>query len=138
MELLHRYRRPFVGINAALMAIFGLAALIAPTALWGVMGVDVETSPLVRVMAWYLLTFGVGALLATPRPEDHPIVVALVGLEKVGPAVVFNALYAMGQANPLLATAGLFDGVMAVVFLRYAWWLRSRSDQPPSEPRSRS
>lgn len=129
MEMLHRYRRSFVGINAALMATFGFAAMIAPTVLWGVVGVDVETSPLTRVMAWYLLTFGVGGLLATPRPENHPIVVALVGLEKVGPAVAFNGLYAAGEANPLLAIAGLFDGVMAVVFLRYAWWLRWRRDQ---------
>ena len=52
MEFLHRYRRPFVGINAALIIIFGLAALIAPSALWGVVGIDVETFPLARVLAW--------------------------------------------------------------------------------------
>ena len=129
MEFLHRYRRPFVGINAALIIIFGLAALIAPSALWGVVGIDVETFPLARVLAWYLLTFGIGALLATPHPEDHPIVVALVGLEKVGPAVAFSLLFASGEGNLLLALAGVFDGVMAVIFLRYAWWLRRRQDQ---------
>ena len=75
-------------------------------------------------MGWYLFVFGVGGLLAARNPEQHPIAVALIGVEKLGPAVVFPLLYARGEANLLLALVGGFDAVMAVVFVRYAVWLQ--------------
>lgn len=125
VTLVHRHRRPFVLINALLIVGFAGGLLVAPGFLWGLVGVAQEGTPLGRVMAWYLLTFGVGGVLASRRPERHPIVIALVGLEKVGPALVFPLLYATDRANALLAVVGGFDALMAVVFLRYAWWLRT-------------
>ncbi len=127
MNALHRIRTPFVLVNALLMVLFGLAALAAPKPLWGLAGVKVEASGVVRLMGWYLFVFGVGGLLAARHPERHPIAVALIGIEKIGPAVVFPLLYVQGDASVLLALFGAGDALLAVVFVAYAWWLHTRS-----------
>ena len=125
MNTLHRFGTPFVFLNALLMVLFGLGASLAPEALWELAGVKAETSDLTRLMGWYLLVFGVGGLMAARHPERHPVVVALIGVEKIGPAVLFPLLYAHGEANVFLALAGIGDGVLALVFIIYAWWLNS-------------
>ncbi len=114
------------------MVLFGLGALAAPEPLWGLAGVEVEASGVVRLMGWYLFVFGVGGLLSARHPERHPIAVALIGIEKIGPAVVFPLLYAQGDASVLLALAGAGDGLLAVVFITYAWWLTNRSGDDPT------
>ncbi len=126
MNALHRIRTPFVLVNALLMVLFGLGALAAPEPLWGIAGVEVEAAGVVRLMGWYLFVFGVGGLLAAGHPERHPIAVALIGIEKIGPAVVFPLLYVQGDASILLALFGAGDGLLAVVFAAYGWWLHSR------------
>ncbi len=125
MTALHRIRTPFVLVNALFMALFGLGALAAPEPLWGIAGVEVEASGVVRLMGWYLVVFGVGGLLAARHPERHPIAVALIGIEKIGPAVVFPLLYFQGDASVLLALFGAGDALLAVVFVAYAWWLHT-------------
>ena len=132
MNALHRIRTPFVLVNALLMVLFGLGAAAAPVPLWGLAGVEVEPSGPVRLMGWYLLVFGVGGLLVARHPGRHPIVVALIGIEKIGPAVVFPLLYARGDAGVLLALAGAGDGFLAAVFITYAWWLANRSSDEAS------
>ncbi len=64
MNALHRIRTPFVLVNALLMVLFGLAALVAPESLWGLAGLKIDASGVVRLMGWYLFVFGVGGLLA--------------------------------------------------------------------------
>jgi hypothetical protein len=56
--------------------------------------VKVQASGIVRLIGWYLLVFGVGGLMAERHPERHPIAVALIGVEKLGPAAAFPVLYA--------------------------------------------
>ena len=85
------------------MMLFGLWAAAAPERFWGLAGVNVEAPGVVRLMGWYLLVFGIGGLLAARHPERHPIAVALIGIEKFGPAVVFPLLYFQGDASVLLA-----------------------------------
>ena len=125
MNALHRIRTPFVLVNALLMVLFGLGAAAAPEPFWGLAGVKVEASGVVRLMGWYLLVFGVGGLLAARHPERHPIAVALIGIEKIGPAVVFPLLYVQGDASVLLALAGAGDALLALIFVAYAWWLNA-------------
>ena len=126
MNALHRIRTPFVLVNALLMVLFGLGVLAAPEPVWGLAGVRVEALAVVRLMGWYLLVFGVGGLLAARHPERHPIAVALIGIEKIGPAVVFPLLYLKGDASLLLALFGGGDALLAVIFVAYAWWLHAR------------
>ncbi len=129
MNALHRIRTPFVLVNALLMVLFGLGAAAAPEPFWGLAGVKVEASGVVRLMGWYLLVFGVGGLLAARHPERHPIAVALIGIEKIGPAVVFPLLYVQGDASVLLALAGAGDALLALIFVAYAWWLNAEPER---------
>jgi hypothetical protein len=94
MKALHRIRTPFVLVNALLMVLCELGALVAPESVWGVVEVKVQASGIVRLIGWYLLVFGVGGLMAARHPERHPIAVAQFGVEKRGPAAVFPVLYA--------------------------------------------
>ena len=126
VNALHRIRTPLILVNALLTILFGLAALAAPEPFWGLVGVEVEAIGVLRLAGWYLFVFGVGGLLIARHPERHPVVVALIGIEKVGPAVLFPLLYAQGDANVLLALAGAGDALLAVVFVGYAWWLGNR------------
>ena len=128
MSVLHRIRTPFVFVNALLMVLFGLGAATAPELLWGLAGVTVEASGVVRLTGWYLLVFGVGGLLVARHPERHPIIIALIGIEKIGPAVVFPLLYVQGEASALLAFAGVGDGLLALIFIAYALWLNAESE----------
>ena len=107
------------------MVLFGLGATLVPEVLWELAGVNAEPSGLTRLMGWYLLVFGVGGLMAARHPEKHPVVVALIGIEKIGPAVLFPLLYTQGEAGVLLALAGIGDGLLALAFIFYAWWLNS-------------
>ena len=81
MKTLHRIRTPFVLVNALLMVLFGLGATVAPEPFWGLAGVRVEASGVVRLIGWYLLVFGVGGVMVARHPERHPVVVALIGVE---------------------------------------------------------
>ena len=110
------------------MVLFGLGAATAPELLWGLAGVTVEASGVVRLTGWYLLVFGVGGLLVARHPERHPIIIALIGIEKIGPAVVFPLLYVQGEASALLAFAGVGDGLLALIFIAYALWLNAESE----------
>ncbi len=75
-------------------------------------------------MSWYLLVFGIGGLLIWRHPYRHPIVVLLIGLEKLAPAVLFPLLTLQHGAHWLLLSVGVFDGVMALLFICYSLWLK--------------
>ncbi len=128
MNTLHRVRTPFVLVNALLMVLFGLGATVAPEPFWGLAGVRIEASWVVRLIGWYLLVFGVGGVMVARHPERHPVVVALIGVEKIGPAVLFPLFYAQGEASVVLAVAGAGDGVLALVCIAYAWWLNAERE----------
>ena len=39
--------------------------------------------------------------------------------------MLFPLFYAQGEASIVLALAGAGDGVLALVFIAYAWWLNA-------------
>jgi hypothetical protein len=112
--------RAFVLANSVLIVGFALGGLLAPEPFWRLLGVDPVNPLLARLMAWYLGTFGLGGLIAARAPEKHPLVVGLLGFEKIGAAATFFACLGVYGFNPLLAGVGAFDAVMAVLLLRYA------------------
>ncbi len=127
--LVHRYRRPFVLLNGLAIVAFGLGAAVVGGPFWAFFGVSPGESPLLRLLGWYLAVHGVGAVLVARAPERQPVVVAMVGLEKIGAVVCFAVLAHAGPAWIRLALLAGFDAAMAAVFLGYFAWLgRSRPE----------
>jgi hypothetical protein len=126
VELLHRHRSLFVLLNGLIILSFAIPALVIPERHWGMLGLTATDPYLARVTAWYLLAFGIAALLAARAPERHPIVVALIGIEKLGPTTAFFVRLVTVGFNAPLAIVCASDAVLSVVLIRYALWLRAR------------
>jgi hypothetical protein len=123
LELLHRYRKPFVFLNALGIVVFGLGAAALGERFWAFFGYAVAATPLLRLCGWYLAVHGVAGLLVAKAPERQPAVLVAIGVEKLGAVACFAALELQGPTSALLGLIAGFDAVMAAVFLAYARWL---------------
>jgi hypothetical protein len=110
-------------LNGIGILAFAAGGLWGPMSFWALFGVDAVSPQLARLMSWYLGTFGLGAVLVARAPERQPLVVALVGIEKIGAATAFAALQLSLAFSLPLTLIGAFDALMAVVLIRYAVWL---------------
>lgn len=111
--------RWFVRLNGLSIAGFALGGLLLPGPFWEALGVPGQSGPLTRVMAWYLLVFGLCALAVSGRPDRHPWVVLAMGFEKLGPAVAFPWLFWSSGGNSILLLVGLADAVLSVILIGY-------------------
>lgn len=116
--------RTFVLVNSLLIIGFALGGLLFPEPFWRFFGVEPVSPLLARLMAWYLGTFGVGGVLASRDPERHRVMVAMLGVEKLGAAGAFAACQWVYGFNVPLAGVGLLDATVAVVLLR--WYMHFR------------
>lgn len=114
-----RSLRWFVRLNGLSIASFALGGLLLPGPFWSALGVPGQDGPLTRVMAWYLLVFGLCGLAVAKRPERHPWVVLAMGIEKLGPAVAFPWLFWSADGSILLLLVGLADAVLSVILIGY-------------------
>lgn len=121
--LIEKWGPLFVLFNALGIVSFALAAVIWPQAFWEFLQVQAIHFELARIMAWYLLVFGIGGLLVWRNPRRHAIVVLLIGLEKIAPALLFPMLYFQQAAHWLVLAVGLFDGSMALLCICYSAYL---------------
>jgi len=126
MEKLHRWGPTFVLLNSLGIVAFALGGLLQPEQFWEMLHITPIHGVFTQVMAWYLLIFGVGGLLVWRQPARHPIVVALIGLEKVAPAILFPLLTLQQDAHWFVAATGVFDGIMAILLIGYGIWLYKR------------
>jgi len=113
--------RTFILANAVAVVAFALGGLVAPGPFWSFFGVAPVDPVLSRIMAWYLLTFGLGGLVAARDPQRHALAAGLLGVEKIGAAAGFAACQWVYGVNVPLAAVGAFDAVMAVLLIRLAW-----------------
>ena len=130
--LVHRYRKPFVLLNGLAIVLVGGGAALLGERFWALHGVTVGAggSPLLRLLGWYLLVHGVGAILISRAPEKNPVVLAMVGLEKIGAVACFGALLVAGPFSVSIVFLAGFDAAMAGVFLGYTVWVLSPSTNP--------
>src|SRR5204863_8974679 len=117
------HRTPFVFLNGLAIVLFGGGAAALGEQFWALHGVAAPSTPLLRLLGWYLAVHGVGAMLIAKAPEKNPVVLAMVGLEKVGAGACFVALLVVGPFSVPIAGLAVFDAVMAGVFLSYAAWV---------------
>jgi hypothetical protein len=110
-------------VNGLLILGFALGGVVLGERFWQLLGVASGSSPLVRLLAWYLGVHGLAAVLASRAPEKQPAVLVAVGAEKIGAVACFVALALEKFSLPLVLLAG-FDAVMAVSFLLYARHVR--------------
>lgn len=123
MQLIHRHRKAFLLLNGLLIVAFSGGALLSPGSFWPVFGVAAGNLYLDRVLAWYLLTLGIGGLFVARAPEQQPLVVGLLGLEKAGAVFVFVLHLLKVRFNlPLCLVAGL-DAALMLLLLSYSRWL---------------
>jgi hypothetical protein len=125
MAVLHRYRSAFMAANGLIIVVYAALVILFTDAFLGWLGFTPGNTYLEKVMGWYLVTFGIGALLAARAPEHHPVVVAMVGLEKIGPAVGFTAYALSSRWTAPLVVIVAADVVLAVLLLGYSAWLGS-------------
>jgi len=128
MQWLHRWGPAFVLFNGVTIASFAAGALVIPENFWAFFGVPDFHIPLARVMAWYLLIFGFGGMAIWREPMRHPWVVLLMGLEKLGPAVIFPWITLKQNGHWLLLGVGVADGLLSILLITYGWWLLRQKD----------
>ncbi|GHB49938.1 hypothetical protein GCM10007094_43950 [Pseudovibrio japonicus] len=116
----------FVLLNSIGIVLFALGGVALPLQFWTFLNIDPVNLELARIMSWYLLVLGIGGLLIWRDPSRHPVVLLLIGLEKLAPAILFPILTLQYGAHWLVLGTGVFDGVMAVLFICYSLWIKNQ------------
>jgi hypothetical protein len=123
VKFLHLHRKGFIIFNGLFILAISASQLVDPERFWRFFGVISHEPNLVRVSGWYLFTFGLAALLIRKKPEDHPVVVGILGLEKLGAVTLLAPELLKIRSNVALILLGVVDATLSVLLLGYAWWL---------------
>lgn len=123
MRFIHLHRKGFMLFNGLFILAVSVGQIISPDHFWRFLGVMAGNPHLGRVTGWYLLTFGVCAMLIRRAPEQYPVVVGALGFEKAGAMVLLAPELWRVNSNLALALLGTVDGTLALLLFGYLWWL---------------
>ncbi len=122
MKFIHLHRQRFILFNGLFIIAVSACQLIVTEQFWAFFGINAGNPHLLKVSAWYLFTFGLSALLILRAPEQYPVVIAMLGVEKAGAVLLLSPELFHNWNLPLLLL-GTIDTVLSLLLLSYTRWL---------------